>query len=262
MLGCAKAAGFKTVGISLLDNKTVFREDFFDYMKALKEELDRQEMRCRDTHLPCYDIVLSSEITDEKMEKALDDGMIATSILGGEWASYHPRTAVNYDYSSEIAFEHNRESLKHIVETAEKYNVGVAIENLPVFPDAKEHIFYTSDPDDLCKIVDAFKSDKIAVCWDTSHANLMPFDQAEVIRKLGKRIVQTHLGSNYKERDDHALPIFGNVNWKNVMGAFKDIGYRYELNLEAVPVEKTFVPTYMKLAFESVTMLKEIFEEK
>ena len=120
----------------------------------------------------------------------------------------------------------------------------------------------TTYDDDLCKIVDAFKSDKIAVCWDTSHANLMPFDQADVIRKLGKRIVQTHLGSNYKERDDHALPIFGNVNWKNVMGAFNDIGYRYELNLEAVPVEKTFVPTYMKLAFESVTMLKEIFEEK
>lgn len=109
---------------------------------------------------------------------------------------------------------------------------------------------------------DSFKSDKIAVCWDTSHANLMPFDQSDVIRKLGKRIKQTHLGSNYKERDGHTLPIFGNVDWEKVMGAFRDIGYKYELNLEMVPVTRRVAATYMKLAFESVTILKEIFEQR
>lgn len=260
MLSCAKEAGFKKVGISLLDNKTVFRKDFFDYMKTLKEELDRQGMVCSDTHLPCYDILLTSSVVDDDMEKALNDGMIATSILGAQWASYHPRTAVKEGYDSKVGFEHNRKSLEALIETAHKYNVGVAVENLPVFPDNPIHRFYTSDVDDLCEIVDCFKSDRIGVCWDTSHANLMPFDQSKVIRQLGKRIVQTHLGSNYKERDGHVLPIFGNVDWEKVVGAFRDIGYSGDLNLEVVTVERRVVPNYMRLAFDSVTILKEIFE--
>ena len=260
-LSCAKEAGFKSIGISFLGSDVIFKNDFSDYMKALREELDRQEIKCVDTHLPVYDILLSSEIVDEKMDKAIKNGLVSTSILGAEWASFHPRTAMNYNYSSKIAFEHNREALKPLLDVAHKYDVGIAVEYIPVFPDVPQYIFYSSNPDDLCEIVDCFDSDKIGVCWDTSHANLMTFDQAEVIRKIGKRLKQTHLGSNYKERDGHTLPVFGNINWENVMKALKDISYSGALTLEVNSVEKRVIPTYMKLAFESVTILKELFEK-
>ena len=260
-LGCVKNAGFKTVAISLLDNKTVFRKDFFDYIKSLKEELDRQEMICNDVHLPCYDILLPSGIVDEKMEDGLNDAVIAASIFGASWCVYHPRTAVDKGYDSKAAFEDNKKSLSRLLETAHKYNTGIAVENLAVFPDAPIHRLYTSDPDDICEIVDCFKSDKMAICWDTSHGNLMPFDQAKVIRQLGKRIKALHLGNNFKTRDDHALMPLGNVDWEKVIGALKEIGYDGVLTLEANLVPDRFIPNFMNLAFDSATYLKELFEK-
>jgi len=227
-LGWVKDAGFRTVGLLMWTN-TCAREDIADYMKAIKEELDRQGMRCMQTHLPCYSFFQSSETTDEFMDRAIDNGVKAAAMVGADWAVYHPRTAVSSGYDWRLSFEHNKEALKPLLETAEKWGTGVAVENIPIFPDCPRHRWYSSDPDDLCEIVDYFESDRIGICWDTGHANLMSFDQPKVIRQLGKRIKATHISSNYKEQDWHLPPLFGYIDMQKIMEALRDTGYDRDL---------------------------------
>lgn len=258
-LSWVKDAGFKTVCLTFWKNMCL-RDDMEDYVKSLKEELDRQEMKCMQTHLPCYDFFISSEITDEETDRAINNGVKATSILDADWAVFHPRTSLTTNYSSKAGFKDNREALKPLLETALKYGTGVAVENIPVFPDCPRYRWYSSDPDDLCELVDSFDTDKISVCWDTSHANLMSFNQAKVIKQVGKRIKATHIASNFKEQDWHLLPLFGYIDMKSIMEAFRDIGYDRDINLEVTNVVERARATYYKLCFESVTILKEMLE--
>ena len=92
--------------------------------------------------------------------------------------------------------------------------------------------FYTSDYVELCDLTDSFKSDKVSVCWDTGHANLMAFDQPQAIRYVGNRIKCTHIHNNFKDSDSHFPPETGNIDWEKVMAAFKDIGYEGPFTLE------------------------------
>jgi len=254
-----KDAGFKTVDISFWRN-VCLKDDREDYAKAIREELDRQGMKCGQTHLTCYDFYKSSEIIDEETERALNNGVVLSSILGAPWAIYHPRTSLTTNFSSEAALHDNREALKPLLETGSKGGVGICVEYIPVFPDCPRFRWYASDPDDLCELVDSFNCDNISVCWDTSHANLMSFNQPKVIRQMGKRIKTTHLGSNYKEQDWHLLPLFGYIDMESIMEAFKDIGYDGNINLEVTNVMERARATYYKLCYESCTILKEMFD--
>lgn len=254
-----KDAGFRTVNINFRGN-VCFREDREDYTKALREELDRQEMKCGQTHLICYDIYKLSEIIDEETERAINNGIVLSLILGSPWAIYHPRTSLTTNFDSKAALYDNREALKPLLETGEKYDVGVCVENIPIFPDCPRFRWFSSDPDDLCELVDSFNSDKICVCWDTGHANLMSFDQPKVIRQTGKRIKTTHISSNYKERDCHILPVFGYIDMDKIMKAFKDIGYEGDINLEVTNVMYRLREAYYKFCYEACTILKEMFD--
>ena len=77
--------------------------------------------------------------------------------------------------------------------------------------------FYTSEYRDLIALADSFQSDKIGVCWDFGHANLMYWDQAKAIREVSSRIKCTHIHNNYKWDDNHQAPDIGNIEWPKVM---------------------------------------------
>ena len=259
-LKLVRDAGFFAVGIDLwgmpLDS------DAKEAVKPYRALLDSYGIACTQAHLPCYDPLVCSTVIDPAREEIIRTSVSAAALLGAPVCVYHPRTAISRGYDWRLSYAHNREALKPILEIAVKEGVHVAVENIPIFPDCPQHRFYSSDPDDLCELVDSFGFAPIGVCWDTGHANLMSFDQPKVIRQLGSRILCTHISSNFKEQDWHLLPIYGYLDWEKLMAAFRDIGYDRDLTLELRAVDERAAASFYRLAHDSVMILKSEYNKE
>ena len=87
----------------------------------------------------------------------------------------------------------------------------------------------------LARLCDSVNAKNVGICWDTGHANIMEHEQPqdEAIRFLGKRIKCTHIHNNFKNYTDlHQPPDTGNIDWDQVMKAFREIGYDGPFTLE------------------------------
>ena len=90
--------------------------------------------------------------------------------------------------------------------------------------------------------------------------------QGEFIRLAGDRLIALHINDNDASRDQHLMPFgMGNVDFKDVMRALRDIGYRGLFNLE-IPGERR-APLHLrrvKLDYLKIvcdTMLSDEFAE-
>ena len=86
--------------------------------------------------------------------------------------------------------------------------------------------------DTLARLCDSFRTDNVGICLDTGHARINKEDQSAVISFLGNRIKCTHIHNNWGMRDDHAPPLYGDIEWNRIMPAFAAIGYQGPLTLE------------------------------
>lgn len=262
-LPLVKAAGFDCIDI-YLSTGSCCENNFRDHITEVREAIEEVGLYCATTHLTMYDPLISSEKKDDKVEAAIRHAVSATALLGAEVAAFHARTSISTGYDWRISYQENREALLPLVDLAVKENVKIAVENIPIFPDCPIHRFYTSDPDDICELVDSFDTPHVGVCWDTGHANLMSFDQPKVIRQMGHRLIATHLSSNFKEQDWHLPPVFGYIDWAKIMAAFADIGYAGTLNLEVgySRIPESTLGSFFRLCYDSAVYLEELFEKR
>jgi sugar phosphate isomerase/epimerase len=67
------------------------------------------------------------------------------------------------------------------------------------------------------------------ICIDTGHANLHRERDPDYLQRLLKEfrneVVQVHISDNFGEKDDHALPGQGNVDWAGVASTLKAIHF-------------------------------------
>lgn len=94
----------------------------------------------------------------------------------------------------------------------------LAIENM----DREDEI---STAEELIAITDHFDK-RVGICLDTGHAYLRGLDLASEIRKMGHRLIATHIADNRGKYDEHAMPFFGSIPWEDVMSAMREIGYK------------------------------------
>ena len=206
--------------------------------EVLGYAMHEEKVSCVQTHLPFYDIFRDCGEVDAEMEKRIENGILLSGMLGAGAAVLHPRSATEHSFSTRLAEEALRRDLERYLPIAEGNRTAIAIENLTVFPDHSDLLFYGSRYEELARIVDEYQTPHFGICWDTGHANLIKMNQADVIRELGSRIVATHIHNNFGFHDDHALPTSGNIDFVPIMRALFDVGYDGALCLEAkVPVE-------------------------
>lgn len=127
----------------------------------------------------------------------------------------------------------NVEALLRLGEVGESHGVIVALENMAVLG-AKQSFGATFE--ELMDLLNRVGSRSVGICLDTSHANVMKLDMPAGIRRLGERLVATHISDNLGAHDDHLLPYAGRVAWPPIVDALRDIGYQRLFNLE-VPGE-------------------------
>lgn len=128
------------------------------------------------------------------------------------------------------ALERAREAVDTLLETAEKVDVELCVENV------WNGLFYS--PVELAQFIDSFKSDKLGVYFDIG--NVLGYHQhpPHWIEILGKRIKRVHI-KDFKQ-DIGTLGGFcdllaGDVPWAQSMAALRSVGYDKTLVAEMMP---------------------------
>ena len=118
-------------------------------------------------------LICGTELVKNNAEK----GLLVSGELGVKWAVLP--VIINYD----------TDTVRSLIPLAEKYGVGIALENPATHDDIT---------DTFCIYVDAFKSEYVGACYNIGHANLAGSDdfgikkfdvnKAEALKKVGDRI--------------------------------------------------------------------------
>lgn len=233
-LKCALAseAGFRHIAVNFNDMKDCSEAAWEKAPEHILDILQKNRLTCVQTHLPYYDLRISAEKLDDAFEYRILKSVETGGKIGAKWNVYHPRSAITDGFRSKAAFEINKRVISGYLETADQFHTGIALENLPIFGIVPVMPFYTSDYGDLCDLHDAFHTPSVSICWDTGHANMMHFDQAEAIRFMGNRIQCTHIHNNFGKADLHLPPDQGDIPWERVIAALDDVQYMGPFTLE------------------------------
>ena len=229
----AAEAGFDGIAVNTVAvlDKTEYEWDTIT--ENIQRILEENSLVCYQSHPYYYDLRVSSEEVEEKYEFAIKQAIKMSGKLGAKWCALHPRSSISTGFRTKAALSDNVKAFSEYLEVAEKYDTGIAAENLPVFAGIVPIMpFYSSNYEDLCELVDSLNSDRAGICWDTGHANMMNFKQEDAIRFLGERIKCTHIHNNSQRQDLHLPPDCGTINWEGVMHAFYEIGYDGPFTLE------------------------------
>lgn len=258
----AADAGFKYVSLGFGTSQIFYQDDWERRIEELKALLFQNGLTCIQTHLPCYNLLVSSETIDDAMEKAIHRCLKATSMLGAKWGAMHLRSSITCDYSRIRAKHDNCVCLESYLKTAVENNVGIALENLPFFPTQHFWRFYSMHYEDICELADEFSThpddEHIGICWDFGHANLARLKQCEALKYIGKRLKITHMHDNFNCDDEHLVPMLGHINWKEIMPVIEKIGYTGPLTLEIDYKINPATQSYFAFAFESLKHLESM----
>ncbi len=254
-------SGFRGISVALEDKDILMAPQWEDNIRRIKADLDEAGITVVQTHLAYYNILRSCESTDDETDEMLRRSVAATGLLGAKWGAYHPRSDHSTGYNREKEAACNRVAIEKLLDTAEKYGSGIAVENIPVFPDCPQYNFFTSDPDEHLAFVDSFHSELVSACWDSGHANLMTLDQCESIRKLGNRIQILHLHDNRCQADNHTPPGCGYIDWQRLMDALRESGYTGSITLECDLGPDRILATYLAHCYDCACMLEEMYNQ-
>lgn len=275
MAGMMHRAGFRYVSIAFGDDEDNLTSDNWrEYVENIDRVLKQNELKCVMTHAPYYSLMISAEQRDEKMELAMLRTVEATRILGAEICAVHPRSVLLPGVPALEAtdrarsLEENLIAFAPLVEACERLGVKLGVENLmkyvtnPGLPP-----FYSYLVEDHIELIDKLNSESVCGVWDFGHANLCDEDHAERIRRIGGRIMGTHVHNNDAINDNHYPPFYPDassyyvrrsIDWRAVMAALKDTGFDGYLTLETVFHFDFATEALVKYLYESVCALDDM----
>lgn len=129
-----------------------------------------------------------------------------------------------------------KESFAALAKVATSCGVQIAIEDLP-----RTCLCRNSD-----EMLDLLSADPtLRACFDTNH--LLSEDPAAFVRKLGNKIVTTHVSDCDFINERHWYPGEGKIDWPALMRALDEVGYNgpfiYELGLLATEFHRALAPS-------------------
>ena len=158
--------------------------------------------------------VASVELLSELIKKAAD--------IGVEKMILHPSGEPIADDDRPERIKRAQDSLSKLAAVAAASGAVIAIEDLP-------RTCLGRNSSDMLALLSA--DDSLRSCFDTNH--LLSEDPVEYIRKVGSKIITTHV-SDYDFIDErHWLPGEGRIDWSALTDALAEVNYQgawmYEL---------------------------------
>jgi len=117
-------------------------------------------------------------------------------------------------------------SVEEIATYAEKKNILIAIEYEP-------GLLIESYKDTLPFVANGYKN--LGVNFDVCHAAVLNEDIPSVIRKFRKKLFHTHISDCKNTTHYHLIPGLGDIDFKSMYRALKEINYKGFLTAELYP---------------------------
>ena len=258
----AHEVGFRHISVNLHDTPDPSDATYDRAPDHILAILEKYDLKAVQTHLYYYFPLSCIDQIEEELEHRILREVEVSGKIGAPWCVWHPRyfKVGGWDYGTFDEAEtirYNHKTVSHYVEQAQKFGTGIAYENL------YKTMMY-GGIETLARLCDSFHTDNVGICWDTGHARLNNDDQAACISFLGDRIKCTHIHNNWGVRDDHAPPVYGDIEWDKVMSAFAGIGYQGSLTLETHCwyVTDDLLRSFAKHNFDSLVYLESLGKSK
>lgn len=248
-----KESGFDGVDVSV-GNDLFQKGDPQERIDKICETFEQVGIVCAQTHLGWYPYFSPRDVIDKEIESYVHFGLKATGQLGAKWGVYHC-IQDHPDYDHKRALQDNLERIRTYLPTAEKYSTGIALENIPRFPDCPQYDFFGSRIEDLCELMDKLDSPYVSICWDTGHHHLnisLP-DKKAAFASLAKRVSTLHVASNFGNNDWHLCPSLGTASQDDVIPILIENGFQgmYNLELNIFPRNRRLREAYIRFCAQS-----------
>jgi D-psicose/D-tagatose/L-ribulose 3-epimerase len=158
----------------------------------------------------------------EQLKKMVD----ITAEMGGDTVAgplYSPVGLLTRKARTEEEWKWCREGLRAAADHAEKAKILLAIEPLNRF---ETYVFNTDA--DATRMAKEVGSPYLKIQIDTFHANIEERDTAAAIRATGDMLGHFHASESYR-----GTPGTGQVKWKEVFAALKDLNYSRWITIES-----------------------------
>jgi sugar phosphate isomerase/epimerase len=154
---------------------------------------------------------------------AFVDSIDVASRLGAKVVVAHPGAAVAYDVPKPERIPFVVEVIGRAADIAGVHGIKIGVEPLP-----KDEVGNSLEA--VLEIIERIDRPNVGVNFDVNH--LYPPERIPgLIRKAGSLIVSTHI-SDQDGVERHWLPFQGTLDWREVLSAFADAGYRGPLVYE------------------------------
>ena len=234
-----KAIGYE--GIDFCFHPSLFKDGKEESIIArIRENLDEAGLVCAQVHLPFYDLTLPSSCYDDFTEAQMQGACKAMTVLGAKWGAWHPVSAPECGHDRGVAMAANKKMLARHLGYAEKYGIGIAVEN--IFAP-----FFSSVVEDHVELIESMKSPLVGACWDFGHANLQESERGHIedFRMIVDKIKILHVNDNHAREDRHLAPGFGNVQFNELLPILFAAGFDGFFNMEcSVPRRRPDIMLY------------------
>ena len=234
---CAKA-GYRVLDINFCmamnPDSPLRGDDWEAYVRSVGRLAEKLGVRFNQSHLPYYDV--AAERGTEKaavMERLIRRSIIGSAMLGAKWCVTHPFTEWDAQGDTAVSRQRNLDYYGQHLDLARKWGVGIALENdFEYYPGQPRRRVFCASIEELAALCDAFSDPLIGVCYDFGHANLTGGFHRKNLNLLGSRLKAVHVQDNHGEKDEHLLPFFGSIDWREAMAGLADIRYPGALTFE------------------------------
>ncbi len=229
----------KEVGYEAVDLNETARTDLWlkpekksmPYFERIVNHVQKAGLVIGQCHAPVFDkgwYGFSQEALEER-EECILRCIRGAKKLGIPYTVVHPIIyAWQWDDPDRAkTFALNLRHLERLTEEAEKYDVDIALENLP-----GKRGFLTA-PAQMQEILQQVRSARLFVCLDTGHAFSVGETISAFFALLEDKIKVLHVHDTFAGIDAHGLPYTGIGDWQDFVSALRTYGYSGTLNSES-----------------------------
>ena len=178
-------------------------------------------------HLPFeFDIDISNPEYSKRTVEIHNELIKKASAIGIKIFVLHPSAEPIQDSERALRMSESKKSLVTLADIAAQYGATIAVENLP-------RTCLGKNADEMLELLNA--DERLRVCYDTNH--LLSGSSKEFIKKLGKKIITTHVSDYDFINERHWLPGEGRLDWQEILATLKEVEYDgvwlYELGFDA-----------------------------
>ncbi len=254
------AIGYEAIDYQMADTTSDLyalpEEEFIAFLKNKRAEIEACGLKVNQVHGP-WPVPKGHEEGMASMKKSIR----GTAALGSKYWIIHPMMPYGVlekgTDDEPKTWQYNLEVFKELVEEAKAHGVIICLENMPFVN------FSISTPEEIMRLVREINDDSFKVCLDTGHVNMFKdVTNADAVRLFGKDLCTLHCHDNPGNYDNHYMPYFGTIDWRDFYKALCEIGFDGVFSLECSPPNRLSDEMYDRMNEELFAIAKEIVSGK